>query len=152
MKAPIAVEVRNGHLVPADAYASEQIDALPRGARLNAAVTVARGGREDEHMGLLRLFWAGMNLLHANVDDPERRYPTPAHLKKQMLLDLGFYSVIQRIDGEKKDPDSISLEKMDLEDFRYLFELCKAYAVARFGFDPWTLWIEEKDAQKGSVP
>ena len=144
-KAPIAVTVRDGRLVPADAYAAEQIDSLPRDTRLNATITVARSGREGEQAGLLRLFHAGINLLFDNVDGagPGGQWPTPRHLRREIFIGIGFFVEMQLANGTRRDAESIALDKIDLEDFKYIFESCEAYVVKRWGWNPWQAWKEQ---------
>lgn len=134
----------NVRLAPADALADDQMRELPRGARLNANVAVARNSPEDEHMGLLRLYHAGINTLYENMDSgPGTDFPTPRHVRKEILNKTGFCTIIpQRDGGERRDPDSMAIDKMEVEDLKYCLELSQQYAVERWGFNPWDLWKE----------
>ena len=142
MSHKIAVEMRDGRLIGADAWAAEQIAALPRGVVYNAVVTVARRTADDEHAGTLRFYMAGINLLYDSVDTgPGTPFPTPRHLRKHILRDLGFYVAIPQRDGAmRKDVDSMALDKMEFEDLKLCLELSRAYCVATWGFDPWEEW------------
>lgn len=140
---PIAVLSQGGHLVPADAYAAEQIETLPRGARLNVQWTVARGGRDDEHTGQLRFYHAGIGLLFERAIGYDTDTPTPRHLRQRIMKEIGFYVAIPQANGTiRKDAESMAMDKMELEDLKICLELSRTYCVDHFGFDPWQEWAK----------
>lgn len=147
-KPPILVQRKGNHLVGIDEWSSEQLEAYPEGVTLNCKLTRSTATGDDPERAWLRFWWAGINLLHNNIEDPKREFPTPDHLKRRIMEDLGFYSVIQRIDGIKKDADSISLDKMDQTDRDYLLELARTHCLSEWGWDPWQTWADEQDLKK----
>lgn len=149
-KPPIFVERRGSHFIPIDAWAEQQIQSFPEGQALAARVTKARATAQDEALGWLGKWWAGINLLHENTDDPERRWPTPRHLHNEILKELGYFTRIIRADGYKDEPESVAVDKMEMEDRVYLQEQARTYCLGRWDFDPWAAWERQKDAEKAA--
>jgi len=145
-KLPLLMICDGTALRPYDGYSAEQLDALPRGVALNVRATRATKGTGDEDRGLLNLWWAGVGMLHDNIGDPERQWPTPTHLSKHILKEIGAYiTVPDLVGGEKKIAQSLSLQNLeDIEDRKMLFEVAQAYVVARWGWNPWDTWKDEK--------
>lgn len=135
----------NVRLAPIDALADEQMRELPRGARLNASITVARNTPEDEHMGTLRFYMAGINLLFDNVDGagPGGQWPTARHLRQHILRELGFYVALPQANGTiRKEVESMALDKMELADLKTCLELSRAYCLRTWDYDPWEEWAK----------
>lgn len=147
-KAPIAVISYGKFLKPADAWASEQIDALPRNKRLNARIT------EQRSLGALGWYWAGLALLVDNLDDAEAtRWPTSRKMHKLILEELGYFEKVYRIDGSfRTEVDSIAFDEMDEPEFRIVFEKARAFVLKHWGWDPWQTWMDEREAQKVRKP
>lgn len=148
-KPPILMRREGSRLVPLDAWSAEQLDAYPDGRDLAVRVTKATARGEDESEGILRLWWAGVNLLHENIDG-QGMFPTPRHLSKHILKEIGaFISVPDGHGGTKKIAESISLANLeDPEDRRLLLEVARAYVVKWKSWDPWTEWKDQKELEK----
>lgn len=142
-KAPIAVISYGKFLKPADAWAAEQIDALPRNKRLNARIT------EQRSLGQLGWYWAGLALLVDNFDDADReKWPNSRKFHKMVLEALGYFDKIWRIDGTYRiEVDSIAFDEMTEDEFQTAFEAVRAFVVKQWGYDPWDMWKAERDAQ-----
>lgn len=151
-EAPIAVEVRNGALAPADAFAQEEIDKLPRGARFHAYLTLAKSAVDDEHGRLLTRYMAGIGELFDWLPNtgPGTEFPTATHLRKYILKELGFCEVWPQVDGsQRREAHSMSRDKMSFADLTVCMELTRAYvgayteAVAGERFEPWERYEQE---------
>lgn len=154
-KPPILMRREGSHLVPLTPWSEEQVLDLPDDRDLAVRVTKATSTGKDANEGLLALWWAGINLLHENVGDPDHEWPTPRHLSKKILSDIGF--CIQVPDGQggtRTLASSIALQNLeDFEDRQMIFELAQAYVVARWRWNPWQSWKDERDLdrrQRGS--
>lgn len=163
MSKQIAVQVEfhangNVRLAPADSLAEDQMRELTKGARLNATITVSRNTPEDEHMGTLRYFMAGINELYEAVGQgpdtgPGTAFPTPRHLRKHILRELGFYVAIPQANGAvRKEVDSMALDKMELADLKTALELSRAYCLGEWGVDPWDEWSKKHPLPQGTKP
>lgn len=139
-KPPIMMRKERGHLVPIDAWALEQLDALPEGKDLSVRVTQPRS------IGRLNWYWAGLGLLVENLDDEDRaKWPNARKMHNAFLEALGYVEKIWRIDGSFRiQVDSIALDNMTEEEFAQLFENVRAMAVRLFGYDPWQVWMDER--------
>ena len=140
--------VEGQKLVPLDPRTAELIDSkLVQGKRYKVTVV------HDRSHGELNLYWAGLGLLHDNLPEADaKRWPTSEALSKMLLTALGFMHREYYLDSRSEDgvgwqevADSIALDNMDDETFKTYFENVKAIAVARWGFDPWQLWIEQQE-------
>ena len=138
-----AVEDGRGNirLAPMDALSEETMRGLPKGARLNLTITIAKANtRDDQHTRLLSKYHAGISELYENVDGagPGLVWPTKKHLRSEILRELGFYVAIPQIDGSvRKQVDSMALDAMEFDDLQVCFELTRTYVQDRWGFDPW---------------
>jgi hypothetical protein len=148
-EAPIAVIVENRRLVPADAWAQDELAKLPQGVRLNAYLTIAKSDPDDAHGQLLKKYMAGINELFHYLPNtgPGTPYPTANHLRKRILIDLGFCETWPTIRGElRKEAHSMARDKMSYEDLQVCFELTRSYClimterIAGERFDPWERW------------
>jgi len=139
----IAVRVENGRMVAFDAWAQEQIDKLPLG---RIFIEIDTDEPED---GVRNLYMAGIGILFQNVDGagPGGEWPTPDHLRREILREIGFAEPILRVDGIKKEARSMARGKMSYEELVIVLEISRSYAVARWGFDPWQQW---QDANPGT--
>lgn len=142
----IAVTVQNGRLTALDAYGQEQIDKLPVG-RLFIEID-----EEEPEDGLRNKYMAGIGLLFENVDGagPGGEWPTPNHLRREILREIGFADPILRVDGIKKEPRSMARGAMKADELAIVTELTRAYCVQRWGFDPIESWEQEKEAEKAN--
>lgn len=142
----IAVTVQNGRLAALDAFAQEQIDKLPLG-RLFIEIDT-----EEPEDGVRNLYMAGIGVLFENIDDtgPGKQFPTTMQLRREILREIGFTDPIFRVDGIKKDPRSMARGKMMYDELVVVLEVSRAYCVARWGFDPFEAWTDEKDAEKAN--
>lgn len=141
-----AVAVENGKLVAGGPWEQEQIDKLPRG-RIFVEIST-----EEPEDGIRNLYMAGISLLFENVDGagPGHEWPTPNHLRRHILREIGFAEPIHRIDGIKREARSMARGAMTYEELTIVLELSRAYCVERFGFDPFEAWQDEQDAMKGN--
>lgn len=137
------------HYVPADMRAVEVADrTFVQGAVLDGKFTRPKGS-EDRRAGNLRHWWAGIGLLLENTDD--ERWPTKRKLHNLILEELGFTEKIWRIDGSYRlVVDSIAIDNMEDDDFDRLFEKARAFCLLHWGFDPWQMWVDEKNAEKST--
>lgn len=151
-EAPIHVEVRDGHLVPSDAWAAEEVAKLPRGARFNCYLTLATADPDDEHGRLLSRYMTGIGELFDWLPNtgPGTAYPTANHLRKMILCELGFCHTHPQRDGSvRKEAQSMARDKMDFAELQVCFEMTRAYvgayteAVAGSRFEPWERYENE---------
>ena len=135
----IAVRVEAGRLVAMGPMEQEIIDKLPLG-RLFVEIS-----DEEATDGLRNFFFAGINLLFDNTDGcgAGGEWPTPNHLRRYLLIEIGFCENILRVDGIKKEPRSMARGSMTADEIKLVTELSRAYCVARWGFDAWTEWESE---------
>lgn len=146
-RAPILIRVELGRLVPVDAYAQQQVDELGDGKEFNARLSRITATGREEREGLRGMWFAGLKLLSENTDDP--RYNTPEKAYRNIRLDLGFSRPRHRIDGSvEMVPVSTADDNMDDEEMAALQELARGYCQQKFGFDPFQMWADEKDAEK----
>lgn len=131
----------NVRLAPVDALSEETMRGLPKGARLNLTITIAKANtRDDQHTRLLAKYHAGIKELYDNVDGAGIGliWPTPTHLRREILRELGFYVAIPQANGGiRKEVDSMALDAMSFEDLQTCLELSRAYCLERWGFEPW---------------
>lgn len=140
----IAVRVHNGHLVADDPYSQELVDKLPAGRRLIAVVDM-----EEPTDGLRNLYFAGLNTLFENVDGtgPGKTWPTANSLRKFILKEIGFAEAVIRVDGVKWVPVSMARGEMSYGDLVTCLELSQAFALDRWGWNPWEQWKEAKELE-----
>lgn len=148
-EAPIAVMAVQGRLVPADVWAQEELLKLPAGTRFNAYLTIAKSDPDDLHGQLLKKYMAGITeLFHwlpntgAGTD-----YPTANHLRRKILVELGFCDTWPQRDGSiRKEAHSMSRDHMSFEDLQVCFELTRAYSLVLTkhlggeSYDAWLAW------------
>lgn len=144
---PIFIEVNNGRVSAADAYAAEQLSTLPNG-RYNMRVSkVTRAGREERE-GIRGLWWAGCQLMAENSDNAA--LDTSRKVHEAVLMGLGFVRPKFRVDGSfVMVPVSTSEVEMEDDEAIILQEKARAYAIQRWGYDPWLAWTEQQTAQNG---
>lgn len=161
-EAPIAVEVREiagvRGFFPADAWAAEELDKMPRNTRFHVYVTLAKSTTDDEHGRMLTRYMTGIGELYDWLPNtgPGTEFPTATQLRHDILRNIGFCTTWPQRDGSvKKDPLSMQRDKMSFEDLQICFELTRAYvgayteAVAGERFEPWEKW--EQDHPQGAV-
>lgn len=132
-EAPVAVMVEGGHLVPADAFAQEEIEKLPRGARFHAYLTLAKAAVDDEHGRLLIKYMAGIRDLYdwLPCTGPGTEYPTPNHVRHEILKQINFCTLHPQRDGTvRKEPLSMARDALSFEDLQVCMELSRLYAAA----------------------
>lgn len=148
----IAMIVENRRLVPADAWAQDELEKLPNGARFNVYVTLAVSDPDDAHGRLLAKYMAGMNELFDYLPNTGAgtQYPTMRKLRKTILEDLGFCTTHPRVDGSvKKEAVSMARDSMPYDELQVCFELTRAYAlvlterITGQRFDPWERYERE---------
>ena len=144
-KPPILMRKEQGRLVPIDAWAAEQLDAIPNGKDLSVRVTQSRS------RGKLNLWWAGLGLMVDNLPDHQRdMWPTARALHEALLESMGFVHKLWRIDGTYRvQVDSIALDNMDEEEFSEVFERGRAICMQIAGYDPFETWVQEAKARGG---
>lgn len=142
---PIFIEVRGGRISAADPYAAEQIANLPDG-QYNARLSkMTRAGREQRE-GLRGLWWAGCTLVAENSDSP--LLDTSRKVHEHILMGLGFVRPRFRVDGAfDMVPVSTSESEMDDDEFTILQEKARAFALARWDYDPWAVWVEQQEGK-----
>lgn len=143
---PIFIEVNNGHVSGADAYAQEQLSLLPNG-KYNARLSkMTRAGREERE-GLRGLWWAGCTLVSENTENAA--WDTPRKVHNAILMGLGFVRPRFRVDGTfEMVPVSTSEVEMDDSEMAILQEKARPFAINLWGFDPWATWVEQQEAMK----
>lgn len=148
-EAPIAVEIRGGRIMPADAWAEEEIAKMPNGTRFNAYFTLAKSDVDDQHGRMLTRYMTGMSELFDYLPNtgPGTDYPTANHLRRMILCELGFCVTHPQRDGSvKKEAQSMARDKMDFEELSVCFEMTRTYvgayteAVTGNRFEPWEKW------------
>ena len=141
----IFIEVSNGRVSAADAYAAEQLSTLPNG-RYNMRVSkVTRAGREERE-GARGLWWAGCTLLAENNDSP--LLDTSRKVHEHILMSLGYVRPRFRVDGGfDMVPVSTSESEMDDAEFAILQEKARAYSEQRWGYDIWRAWVDEQEGK-----
>lgn len=146
-RAPIGMTIDQRGLFPLDAYAQEQLAALPPGTySVRFARMTARGKTERE--GLRGLWWAGCEMLSQNVE--HRLWDTKRKASDQILIGLGFVRPRFRIDKTvDMIPVSLAEDAMDDEEMIVLLERGRTFCIDRWGFDPFEMWTNEQDAMKG---
>jgi len=158
-EAPIAVEVRSGALIPADAWAAEEIEKLPRGTRFHCYLTIAKSAVDDEHGRLLSRYMTGMQEVFDYLPNtgPGTEYPTANHLRRMILCELGFCITHPQRDGSvKKEAQSMARDKMDFAELQVCFEMTRTYvgayteAVTGKRYEPWQEW-EDAHPPQGAV-
>lgn len=134
-----AVRVEQGRLVAFSIIDQEIIDKLPLG-RIFVEVN-----EDDATDGLRNFYFAGINVLFDNVEGsgPGGEWPTPNHLRRFLLRQIGFCEPIFRVDGIKQEPRSMARGMMTADEIKIVTELSRAYCVQRWGMDPWSLWESE---------
>lgn len=148
-RAPIMCRKERGGFFPADAYASQQYDAIPEGKELSVRVSVMSSTGKTEREGNRGLWWAGLHLLAENCDDPE--YDTDRKAHEAILFALGFVRPRFRIDGSiVMDVVSTSEEAMDDEEFSVLMRKADEFIERKFGWNPWESWKLEQEAAKAN--
>lgn len=158
-EAPIAVEVQNGHLVPADAWAQEEIQRLPRGTRFHCYLTIAKSAVDDEHGRLLTRYMVGIGELFDWMPNtgPGTEFPTATQLRHHILREIGFCTTWPQRNGSvKKEPLSMQRDRMLFEDLQVCLELTREY-VGRWTeeltgerMEPWERWENEHPQQGGA--
>ncbi len=148
-RAPIMCRKERGGFFPADAYASQQYDAIPEGKELSVRVSVMSSTGKTEREGSRGMWWGTMTMLSENVDDIEFDTPRKAH--DATLFALGFVRPRFRVDGSvEMIPVSTADDNMDDGEHAILVEKARAYLTGRFGFDPFEAWAQEQDAKKAN--
>lgn len=140
-KAPIICRVNaQNHLVGIDAWASEQIEALPRDKDIKVVATTFRS------LGRLGWWWGGLALAVDNFSDEDReRWPTSRKLNDAILEALGFTEKLWRVDGTYRlSVDSISFEAMTEDEFKEVFALAEQLAIKLWDYSPWEAWMNAR--------
>lgn len=142
-----AARVENGRLVAFSIVDQEIIDKLPLG-RIFIEVN-----EEEQEDSVRNKFMAAIGLLFENVDGagPGGEWPTPNHLRRFILRSIGFAEPIFRVDGIKQEARSMARGAMTFDELVMVTELSRAFCVEKFGFDPFTMWEEEKDAERANA-
>lgn len=148
-RAPIFIRVWRGHLVPADAYAQQQIDELGEGKEFNARLSRITATGREEREGMRGLWFAGLALLSQNTED--KRYDTPENAYYSIMLDLGYCRPRWRRNGSvEMVPISTSDGSMSDEEMSILQERAREFWMRREGYDPWQTWQDEQTAKKAN--
>ena len=122
MKEPLFMQLGPGqHLVPADPHTAELVD-----TRLKPGTTYKVTVVNDRTAGSLKLYWAGLNLLHENLPEiDEFRWPTSRSLHNMLMMALGYTSREYFLDARSDDGvgwrevvDSIAIDNMDEATFK----------------------------------
>lgn len=147
-KDPILVRREGNHLVPINAWSSEQLQSLPENVDLNARVTRA-SPKESRRHGTNAMYWAGLGLMVENFDEEdEKAWPTSRKLHNLIAEELGYTTKIYRIDRSYRlEVDSVAFDAMTDDEFEVFVEKARAWMVAHFGWDPVQAWIDNKEAQ-----
>jgi len=77
-------------------------------------------------------FFALLNMIYQN----QERYNNIDHLRNDLTIEAGFYTLRQNLKGEKiYEADSISFSKMNEEKFEDYYSKCLDVIVKYFNFD-----------------
>ena len=107
---------RGNFLFPCGPLDSEGLERFPKGSRLKVKITQPRS------IGLHRLYWAALQLVRDNMDDP----PSLDALHAAVKVRLGYVTPIKFKSGEVVQiPGSIAFDQMDEAEFRQFFERFK---------------------------
>lgn len=135
-KPRLQFERRGGALYPTDPWSLEQMCAYKEHTPLGVTITNAR------RLSRMGLYWAGLGLLVENIDD--KRWLTTRKMHDALLEEMELVEKVYRIDGSWRTvPDSIAIDNMDDEEFEKVFETARSIVVGKWGWDPWTRWMEE---------
>ena len=159
-ESPIAVVVQdiNGRrgFFPADAWAAEELDRLPRDTRFHCYLTLAKSAVDDEHGRLLTRYMTGIGELFDWLPNtgPGTPFPTATHVRKHILNEINFCELHPQRDGTvRKIPLSMQRDKMEFADLQVCFELTREY-VGRWTeeltgerFEPWERYENEHPPQ-----
>ncbi len=142
-RAPIGMTVDNRGVHALDAYAQEQLAALPHGTyNVRFARMTAKGKEERE--GMRGLWWAGCDMLSQNTE--RWGYADKRQAHNTILTAIGYTRPRYRMDGSfELIPVSTAEEAMDDAEFAIMQERARAFAVREHGFDPWEMWVQEQE-------
>ena len=148
-RAPIAMTVANEGAMPRplDAYAAEQLAALPPGTySVRFARMTAKGKTERE--GQRGLWWAGCDLLSQNTE--RWGYADRRQTHETILTAIGYTRPRYRIDGSfELIPVSTAEDAMDDGEYAIMQERARAFTIREFGMDPWEEWAKQQDEMNG---
>lgn len=128
---------------PVDPWSAGEAELIPENVPMMAEI------KPDRTRGDLKLYWAGLGLLHDNLDDDDRvRWPVKRKLHDTMMDALGFVHRIYRLDNSYRlETDSVALNNMSEEEFKVVLETMRAAVVKRWNYDPWDAWGKLKDEE-----
>ena len=114
---PLFVHRRGSFLAPWSPLDEASIAAFPLSKRLRARLTQPR------NEGRLRLYFALIDLVRSNMDNPPLRQTMHDGVK----IRLGLTTPVRFADGTVREvPRSVAFDAMPEEDFREFFEAFKA--------------------------
>lgn len=112
-RAPILMARRGSLLAPLAPLDAEQLERFPSGATLKVKITQPR------NVGRHRLYWAALQLVRDNMDDP----PPLEHLHEAVKVRLGYVTTIRFRSGETAQiPGSVAFDKMTEAEHREFFD------------------------------
>ena len=128
-------------IVPADTLSEDKMAEMPIGTLIELK---PKRGRSLPQMNL---YWAVL----AEVVKATDAWATSRHLHDAILMDLGYRSVIQRLDGKKYwIPDSIAFSNMKQDEFNEYTDKAFARLAEVVGFDPLAAYHELRGAHSSS--
>lgn len=109
---------RGGFLAPLAPMDADALERFPRSTRLKVKITQPR------NVGRHRLYWAALQLVRDNMDDP----PSLDALHAAVKIKLGYVKPIRFRNGETvMIPDSVAFDAMDEATHREFFDRFAAF-------------------------
>ncbi len=138
---PILAVKRPFGFAPADAMSEDRIADIP----LDTFVELKP--KRSRSLKQLNLYWAVL----AEVVSATDAWATARHLHDAILMDLGYRTVVQRLDGKKYwIPDSIAFSNMKQEEFNLYTDKAFARLAEVVGFDPLEAYEELRGANSNT--
>lgn len=138
---PILAVKRPFGFAPADAMSEDKIADIP----LDTVVELKP--KRSRSLKQLNLYWAVL----AEVVSATDAWATARHLHDAILMDLGYRTVVQRLDGKKYwIPDSIAFSNMKQDEFNEYTDKAFARLAEVVGFDPLEAYEELRGANSNT--
>ena len=138
---PILAVKRPFGFAPADAMSEDKIADIP----LDTVVELKP--KRSRSLKQLNLYWAVL----AEVVTATDAWATARHLHDAILMDLGYRTVVQRLDGKKYwIPDSIAFSNMKQDEFNEYTDKAFARLAEVVGFDPLEAYEELRGANSNT--
>tara|TARA_R110001592_G_scaffold236760_3_gene495361 strand:- start:287 stop:691 length:405 start_codon:yes stop_codon:yes gene_type:complete len=129
-KPRITVKLIDGQFQPCSAFDAEQLALSKNEQEFDL---VLRSKRSENHH---KLYWSILGKACSSTG----KWPTSEHLHRELKMACGYYqTVASEFGGVYYFPDTISMEKMNQQDFNNFFESTMEKLSQAIGFDPMEL-------------